>query len=143
MSLTFVEEELGVAALELLGDLESPAAVVVEAERGEAVPEFESFFFDDLLESFARDSCSCWKLVSWSVRFEEWEAGVIVNVQTGVGTASRSDGVVHTTLCLKPFISTETPGGVSSPVEEGMSQRETPPCRPEQRDVHLIAFDSK
>lgn len=24
---------------------------------GEAVPSFESFFFDDLLESFPRDSC--------------------------------------------------------------------------------------
>jgi hypothetical protein len=67
MSLTFVEEELGVAALELLGDLESPPMAVVEAERGEAVPEFESFFLEDLLESLARDSCSCCKLVSWSV----------------------------------------------------------------------------
>lgn len=51
-------DEVGVAVVELLGDLDSPAAV--EEDRGEAVPElFVSFFFDDLLESLARDSWSC------------------------------------------------------------------------------------
>ena len=58
-SLTLVDEELGVPAFELLGDLASPPARVVEAERGDAVPELESFFLEDLLESFALDSCSC------------------------------------------------------------------------------------
>jgi hypothetical protein len=51
-------EEVGVAVVELLGDLESPAAVVDDS--GEAVPELlVSFFLDDLLESLARESCSC------------------------------------------------------------------------------------
>jgi hypothetical protein len=57
-SLTFVDDEVGVAALELLGDRESPPAVV-EEERGEAVPEALSFFLEDLLESLALDNCSC------------------------------------------------------------------------------------
>ena len=51
-------EEVGVAVAELLGDLESPPAV--EEDKGDAVPElFASFFLEDLLESLARDSCSC------------------------------------------------------------------------------------
>ena len=59
MSLTVVDDELGVPAFELLGDLASPPTRVVEAERGEAVPEVESFFLEDLLESLALDNCSC------------------------------------------------------------------------------------
>ena len=67
-SLTLVEDEVGVAALELLGERESPPSVV-EEERGEAVPEALSFFLDDLFESLALDSCSCYAEVShrqWS-----------------------------------------------------------------------------
>lgn len=56
-SVRFVEDELGVAALELLGDLESPNPV--DEERGDEVPEVLSFFFDDLFESLALDNCSC------------------------------------------------------------------------------------
>jgi len=59
MSLTLVEDELGVAALDALGDRESAPLRVVEDERGEAVPEAESFFLEDLFESFALDNCSC------------------------------------------------------------------------------------
>lgn len=58
-SVTFVVEELGVAALELFGDFESPPATVDEVESGDAVAELESFFFEDLFESFALDNCSC------------------------------------------------------------------------------------
>jgi hypothetical protein len=53
-----VEEEVGVAVLELLGDRESPPSVV-EEDRGEAVPELLSFFLDGLFPSFARESDSC------------------------------------------------------------------------------------
>jgi len=81
MSLTFVEEELGVAVLELLGDLESPPTAVDEAERGEAVPEFESFFLEDLLESFARDSCSCCSIS---------ELECTSNSKIGIGMFARS-----------------------------------------------------
>ena len=59
-------EEVGVAAFELLGERPSLPASVVEDERGDAVPEFESFFLDEFLESFARASCSCY-------RFSEFE----------------------------------------------------------------------
>lgn len=72
MSLTFVEDELGVAALEALGDRESAPGSVVEEERGDAVPEAESFFLEDLFESFALDNCSCWTSVSWSTGAGEW-----------------------------------------------------------------------
>lgn len=58
-SFKFVDEELGVGLLELLGDRESPPARVVDEERGEAVPEVESFFLEDLFPSFALESCSC------------------------------------------------------------------------------------
>jgi hypothetical protein len=61
-----VEDELGVAALDALGDRDSAPPRVVEDERGEAVPEAESFFLEDLFESFALDNCSCWISVSWS-----------------------------------------------------------------------------
>jgi len=57
-SFTFVNDEVGVGVLELFGDLESPPRVV-EADMGEAVPDDESFFFEDLFESLARDNCSC------------------------------------------------------------------------------------
>lgn len=51
-------DEVGVAVAELLGDLESPA--LAPDDNGDAVPElFASFFLEDLLESLARDSCSC------------------------------------------------------------------------------------
>lgn len=58
MSLTFVEDELGVAALELFGERASPPARV-DPDSGEAVPDVESFFLE-VLESFALDNCSCY-----------------------------------------------------------------------------------
>jgi hypothetical protein len=59
-SLRFVDEEVGVAVFELLGDLESLPGRVVDEERGEAVPELlASFFFEDLPLSLALDNCSC------------------------------------------------------------------------------------
>lgn len=58
MSLTFVDDELGVAAFELFGERASPPAWV-DPESGEAVPDVESFFFE-VLESFALDNCSCY-----------------------------------------------------------------------------------
>lgn len=51
-------EDVGVAVLELFGDLDSPPSVV-EEDSGDAVPEVESFFLEDLFESLARDNCSC------------------------------------------------------------------------------------
>lgn len=69
-------EEVGVAALELLGERASLPANVVEEERGEAVPELESFFFEEFLESLARASCSCYK-------FSELRQG---SVAEGVGS---------------------------------------------------------
>ncbi len=54
---------MGVAVLELLGDLDSPPRVV-EEDNGEAVPEVVSFFFEALLESFALESCSCYTRIS-------------------------------------------------------------------------------
>ena len=56
ISLTFVLEELGVPTLELLGDRESLPIKVEPCDDGEAVPDVESFFLDDLLPSFALDS---------------------------------------------------------------------------------------
>lgn len=51
MSGRFDAEEEGV----IVGDWLEPS---LDAELlGEAVPSLESFFFDDLLESFPRDSC--------------------------------------------------------------------------------------
>lgn len=62
-SLTLVDEEVGVGAFEPEGDRESPCPV--EEERGDAVPVDEgSFFLDDLLESFALESCSCWSSIN-------------------------------------------------------------------------------
>jgi len=60
MSLTFVDEELGVTAAELFGDLESAPGRVVEEDIGEAVPEVASFFLEDLFESLALDNWSCY-----------------------------------------------------------------------------------
>lgn len=57
MSLTFVDEEVGVAALELFGERASPPRRV-DPDSGEAVPDVESFFLE-VLESFALDNCSC------------------------------------------------------------------------------------
>jgi hypothetical protein len=45
-------DEVGVGWAELDGELEAPC-------KGDAVPEVESFFLDDLLPSLARESCSC------------------------------------------------------------------------------------
>ena len=58
-SLTLVVEELGVPTFELFGDRESAPTSVEACEPGDAVPPVPSFFFDDLLESFALESCSC------------------------------------------------------------------------------------
>lgn len=58
-SFRFVEDEVGVAVFELLGDLESLPGRVVEEESGDAVPEFASFFLEDLPLSLALESCSC------------------------------------------------------------------------------------
>lgn len=59
-SLTFVVDEVGVAALEVFGDRESPPRVVEDDKpEGEAVPEELSFFLEVLLESLARDNDSC------------------------------------------------------------------------------------
>lgn len=63
ISETFVVDDVGVAVWELLGDRDSvPGAV--EEERGEAVPELLSFFFDDLFESFALDNWSCYNMLA-------------------------------------------------------------------------------
>ena len=58
-SLTFVLEELGVATLELFGERDSAPTSVELCEDGDAVPEAESFFFEDL-DSLPRVNCSCW-----------------------------------------------------------------------------------
>lgn len=57
-SLTFVVDELGVPWTELAGDRLSVPEGALACE-GEDVPELESFFFEDLLESLALDNCSC------------------------------------------------------------------------------------
>jgi hypothetical protein len=51
-SASCVWEEEGVGWAEPEGELEAPAT-------GDAVPEVESFFLDDLLPSLALESCSC------------------------------------------------------------------------------------
>lgn len=62
-SLTLVDEEVGVGAFDPEGDRESPCPV--EEERGDAVPVDDgSFFLEDLLESFALESCSCWSSIN-------------------------------------------------------------------------------
>lgn len=57
-TLSCVVEDVGVPWAELAGDCDEPPS------EGDAVPEppeAESFFFDeDLLDSFARESCSCY-----------------------------------------------------------------------------------
>ena len=66
-----MDDEVGVAVLELLGDLESEPGRVVEEERGEAVPELlVSFFLDDLPLSLALDNCSCY-IISESKALDE------------------------------------------------------------------------
>lgn len=62
VSFTVVVDEVGVPWLELLGEWVLPAATKVEVElgAGDEFPDAESFlFFDLLLESLARESCSC------------------------------------------------------------------------------------
>lgn len=51
-SASCVCDEEGVALAEPAGELAAPCT-------GDAVPEVESFFLDDLLPSFALESCSC------------------------------------------------------------------------------------
>lgn len=51
-SASCVCEEEGVGWFELEGELDAPA-------EGDAMPEVESFFLDDLLPSLALASCSC------------------------------------------------------------------------------------
>jgi hypothetical protein len=51
-SASAVCDEVGVAEAEPEGELEAPV-------EGDAVPEVESFFLDDLLPSLALESCSC------------------------------------------------------------------------------------
>lgn len=58
-SLTLVVEEVGVPTLELLGERESAPTRVVDCDDGDAVPDAESFFLEDLSLSFVLDSCSC------------------------------------------------------------------------------------
>jgi hypothetical protein len=52
-SASCVCDEEGVAWVEPEGELEAPA-------EGDAVPDVESFFLDDLLPSLALASCSCY-----------------------------------------------------------------------------------
>ena len=92
MSLTFVDDELGVAALELLGERASPPRRV-EPERGEAVPDVESFFLE-VFESFALDNCSCY---IHGQRSESLCRGHIHGRKIQLRT-------FHTTLCRKPFM---------------------------------------
>jgi hypothetical protein len=87
-----VEEDVGVAVLELLGDLESLPGRVVDDESGDAVPElFASFFLEDFPLSFALDNCSCYNI-------SESEA------LDGGADETSGTGETHTTLCRKPFI---------------------------------------
>ena len=68
--------------------------------EGEAVPSFESLFFDfdDLLGSFARESCSCWNCKHLLDGIERGFRSKKVTPKPG------STRVKLTTLCLKPFI---------------------------------------
>lgn len=54
-----MEEDVGVPWFELEGDKACEPAFKDEVWPGDEVPDEESFFFEDLFESFARDSCSC------------------------------------------------------------------------------------
>ena len=51
--------EPGVPGPDPAGDCARPDDVLEDAWDGDEVPELESFFFDALFESFARESCSC------------------------------------------------------------------------------------
>lgn len=68
--------------------------------EGEAVPSFDSLFFDfdDLLVSFARESCSCWKCQHLLECAERGSRSMNFTPKP------RSTRVILTTLCLKPFI---------------------------------------
>ena len=92
MSLTFVEDELGVAAFELLGDRASPPRRV-EPDSGEAVPEVESFFFE-VFESFALDNCSCYIHGQRSFSYHQRH-------RAGQESSWQDQ---HTTRCRKPFM---------------------------------------
>ena len=59
MSLTLVEEELGVPTFELLGERESEPTRVFPCDDGDEVPDDDSFFLEDLSLSFVLDNCSC------------------------------------------------------------------------------------
>ena len=98
-----VVEEVGVAALELLGERESAPAKVVEDERGEAVPELESFFFEEFLESLARASCSCYKF-SELRQVSAVEGGGSRGRVRRQWAPKRRGGNVRTTRALKPFM---------------------------------------
>lgn len=92
ISLTFVEDELGVAALELFGERASPPTSV-EPDSGDAVPDVESFFLE-VFESFALDNCSCYihgqrSQISCNYHLNTWRMRLSLE---------------HTTLCRKPFI---------------------------------------
>jgi hypothetical protein len=58
-SLTLVVEEVGVPTFELLGERESAPTRVVDCDDGDAVPDVESFFLDDLSLSLVLDNWSC------------------------------------------------------------------------------------
>ena len=93
-----MEDEVGVPTFELLGERESEPPRVVPCDDGDAVPDVESFFFEDLSLSFVLDSCSCWTIVSNShqntIQLVESTRHALVN---------RNPNQL-TTLCLKPFI---------------------------------------
>lgn len=59
-SFNAVVDDVGVPWLEEMGDCVWALDTAPEPCDGEEVPEFDSFLFlDDLLESLARESCSC------------------------------------------------------------------------------------
>lgn len=91
MSGRFDAEDEGVIVGDWLASLD---AVLL----GEAVPSLESFFFDDLLESFPRDSCAACELGSVDVRER-------LNHQD---IADDRKGLELTTLWLKRFIFEES-----------------------------------
>lgn len=91
MSGRFDAEDEGVIVGDWLASLD---AVLL----GEAVPSLESFFFDDLLESFPRDSCAACELGSADARQR-------LNHQD---IADDRKGLELTTLWLKRFIFEES-----------------------------------
>lgn len=90
MSARFDAEDEGVIVGDWLASLD---AVLL----GEAVPSLESFFFDDLLESFPRDSCELCERALAGV----WRRSTHRNIADG-------KGVKLTTLWLKRFIFEES-----------------------------------